>query len=388
MLHGVIASSQVRNLASDWWNWDGTNDSETLVSASGTGLNYNGVCVLSATTGLITYYGDGGAVFARVFTRNGKAITLGSEFSVEASGYITAYTYSLSATKAVIFYRPNIAPFSAHCKILDISGTTITGGTRHDVNDGNLAWNRDTAVLTSTKFVICYQDVADGSDGVLRVGDVSGTTITWGAEFKPNSVNADYAGLSTISSTQGVWARQAGGGGLQNAMIFDVAGTVVTFNTIYDIDIGVILSPFMQTDIDGTKTRAVTTYSAGTAPVGDCSAVAMSISGTVITLGTGTSLTTSDAQWTGGVTYLGTDTDDYYMVAFRDFADLTLSKIKVFRVTTGTETIVTTGPEITIYDDPTLNVGANPDIQFMSDGYAIAIYSNGADVYMKVLTTQ
>lgn len=68
-------------------------------------------------------------------------------------------------------------------RVGSIDGTDISFPTAANTVDGNMATSYfDLDTVSSTSFLIAYQDANDSSFGNARVGDVSGTTITYGAE--------------------------------------------------------------------------------------------------------------------------------------------------------------------------------------------------------------
>ena len=107
----------------------------------------------------------------------------------------------LQSSKA-IFYHPlddatesikseawtGTSVFGAAKISLGLEGTTgdtlnAFGAESEFVNTGfNGSDNTSAATLTPTSFVVVYEDVSDAGRGTAKIGTVSGTTITFGAE--------------------------------------------------------------------------------------------------------------------------------------------------------------------------------------------------------------
>jgi hypothetical protein len=98
----------------------------------------------------------------------------------------------------------NNAYTSGRATIGNISGTTITYGTTYVYNS---AYTPAQAVSfdpnTSNQLVIAYQDGGNSNYGTAIVGTVSGTALTFGAEHIFNSDTSIYVNLSFDPNTAG-----------------------------------------------------------------------------------------------------------------------------------------------------------------------------------------
>ena len=111
----------------------------------------------------------------------------------------------------------------------DVSGSTIAYGSEYVFNSGSL-YDISVADLSSTRFVVAYQDVGNSGYGTAVIGDVSGSSITYGSEYVFNSAGTGYVSVAALSSTRFV-ATYRDGGNLNygTAVIGDVSGSSITY---------------------------------------------------------------------------------------------------------------------------------------------------------------
>jgi len=109
----------------------------------------------------------------------------------------------------------------------DVSGTTITYGSGYVFNTANTAYI-SAAALSSSKFVVAYQD--SNGYGEAVIGDVSGTTITYGSGYVFNAASTEHISAAALSADKFVVAYQdAGNSNYGTAVIGDVSGTTITY---------------------------------------------------------------------------------------------------------------------------------------------------------------
>ena len=146
---------------------------------------------------VIGYSSDNSQPAGIVGTVSGTSISFGTETifdSATIASYISVI-FDSNANKTVFTYK-DIDPsfnFSRGASIVGtVSGTGISFGTKvvwHNpggmsTDDVNSAYNS-----TANKVVVGYQDEANSNYGALVVGEVSGTSISFGSEVTFNSVN-------------------------------------------------------------------------------------------------------------------------------------------------------------------------------------------------------
>lgn len=153
-----------------------------------------------------------------------------SDFLSSSVAYVTSA--KLDAEHLIVGYRSGS---NGYLRIGTVSGNTITGwGTAilvHSIGNEGI----QISALTTTKIIIAY--IYDGRT-YLQVGTVSGTTITFPtAALECDSANYPCSDLSldTVNSTYFIIAYQgkASGPELGAMKICSVSGTTITLGTVY-----------------------------------------------------------------------------------------------------------------------------------------------------------
>jgi len=201
---------------------------------SADGAAYNSVAALSSTAFVVAYNddSDSGHGTAKVGTVSGGDITFGAEAEFNGAGITYDISAAaLSATKIVIAYRDVADSHHGTAKVGTIAGTAITFGAEAEFLSAGGAYNISAAELSATAFVVAYKDGADSNHGTAKVGTVAGTDITFGAEAEFLSADGiDGASVAALSSTAFVVAYKDGAdSGHGTAKIGTVSGTGITF---------------------------------------------------------------------------------------------------------------------------------------------------------------
>lgn len=266
---------------------------------------------------------DDGHGTAKIGTVSGTTITFGPETEFLSANWPSDISIAvLSATKFVIVYRDGSDDDKGKAKIGTVSGTDITFGAFTEfLSVGRARYNSVTA-LSDTKFVVGYEKFADSNHGTAKVGTVSGTDITFGAETE--FLSADGAGYIFVAALSGTKFVVAYGDGSDSyngkAKIGTVSGTDITFGV--EEEFGNTGASFNSIAVfSGTK--FVVAYMGdsnhGTAKVG-------TVSGTSITFGTETKFL---SDGTANSIFAATINDTQFVVAYRDWADDKHGTIKI-----------------------------------------------------------
>lgn len=345
------SSNPVPILPSDWYSWNGTHDTSYSSATTLTSqINYDNLAMLSDTIGIMAN-SDGSVIKVQAVQRSGTTVTFGTEFTVQASGYAAPQIYRLSATKAILVYRPNAPTYVAYAQPITYNSmTSLTIGTASAINSTNPCWVRDVVALDDTHFIVAYEDTSSGQVGKLKGASVS-TSISWGTAVDNGTDAAYQAGLAKVSATAGVWTRQkTTTTHTIQYFTFNPTGNVITLGTEYNTGLSDDAT-WNQVELNATSTAGACCYTKDTAVPGKVYVTPFSISGSAITLGTNTALSVANSQWTGDVAYIGSvGSTDYYATIFRDATDTTLGKIKIFKMDATTRVVDTTGPELTTID--------------------------------------
>ena len=177
---------------------------------------------------------------ADIFSRVGKvdtatkSITWGPVATITTNDNISPFVIGISETQAVIAYEYSVGVADIGVtRVITISDSTITAiGDTNQFSSGDMT-SIGGCHLGSGKIVIAYDDKEDSGKGTAVVGDISGTSITYGATQVFSSTEVGPTIVKPISSTRFVMAYEDEGttNDPAEAMVVDVSGTTLTFGT-------------------------------------------------------------------------------------------------------------------------------------------------------------
>ena len=140
---------------------------------------------------------------AIVGTISGTSISFGSKVSVNTNGITSnlSLVYDPSNQKVVVAYQDHGNSYQGTVRVGTVSGTSISFGTPV-IFDGSAS---DTITMaydsTNGKIVIAYTDHTNNHYGTAVVGEVSGTSMTFGTPVVYNSTGATYYHSAAYDST-------------------------------------------------------------------------------------------------------------------------------------------------------------------------------------------
>lgn len=254
---------------------------------------------LSATSVIITYHISSNSYQSRILTLSSGLITaVGTQYGVDATlnqGTSYPQVVALSATLVVTGWFDN-ATGDFYVQAGSISGTTITWGTRvlqTSASSGSNAYG--ISRLSATEFIVSL-----GTSATVRsnYGSVSGTTITLGAVDTYTGGGSFIYSVASypISSTSAlvVYYDSSGANNKPYAFVLTKSGTALSRGTVYTLATSptptasdaspfslkgfVAFDPIQQPATDFYMDYATDRY---------VFAVPISVSGTVVTPGTG-----------------------------------------------------------------------------------------------------
>jgi len=165
---------------------------------------------------------------------DGKAYTLrhpGSAHNISLPETIGSYTYIdvLDSTHVVFAYRRSSDDYG-RVVIGTVSGNTITWDTPVTFNAAATYYIRVVA-LSSTCFVIVFEDTGNSNYGTAIVGTVSDTAITLGSETVFKSATAAYIRACKVASNK-IYIQYVSGANLLGIVgTVDCANRTITFGT-------------------------------------------------------------------------------------------------------------------------------------------------------------
>ncbi len=193
----------------------------------------------------------------------------------------------LSESKFVIVYQDNSDSNHGTAKIGVVSGIDVTFGAETEYISANGFTNAVSVVaLSESGFVVIYQDESDSGHGTARIGQVSGTTITFGSEFEYlSTARSSYANVSKLDSTHFVVGYADGNDSDHGKVVIGTVngtnisfGSAATFHSAGSISEGIVLASFGPSGFVVTYKESAAANLHGTARFG-------SVSGSTITLG-------------------------------------------------------------------------------------------------------
>ncbi len=200
-------------------------------------------------------------------------------------------SYDVNENKFLVAYRDQDNSTHGFCKVLSVSGTTVSYGSQSSAFNSNSTNVIDIVYdVESGNHVIFYQN--SSQYGYAVVASISGTSVTFGTPVAFNSANTHYRGTCYYDSTNKkvVWVGgHFSGSYLLKAVVGTVSGTSITFGSLQDS--GVSSTDYYSSAYDTNNSIGVYAYSDSS---GDGYIGTLSISGTSITWNTPVNFNGSD----------------------------------------------------------------------------------------------
>ena len=239
---------------------------------------------------LLLTYADGGnsnKIKALIGNMSGSSITFGNEHLVSSAGETTAISFDPITPNKFIITWVNTPEYYGYIKVGTITGTNISFGSEVTYATARAL---DTGIEylpnMSGKFVLTYGR-GDGGQGEALVGTVSGTSITLGTPhvFDIYNINAGGVALATDMHTTGRFVLFSYTGGVGKVRTGQVTGTSITYGADVTLTNNVQgITPRCVSMDPNTPNRFVISYATSTGDWGaECIVGVMS--GTGITLG-------------------------------------------------------------------------------------------------------
>lgn len=258
---------------------------------------------------------------------------------------------AISASSVLLAYR---GTSTVNVRVGSVSGTTITWGTPESGATQPAQFMRiGLVMLDSTRFVLAHRLNAPSVSGMVRTGTVSGTDVTLGPVhvFACNDHPWDCR-LAKIDSNRALLAYgeynggsiEVGSGALR---VITVSGTDITFGSSVTFDTNVQSESISVTEIDSTRT--LISWAQWASPSYNGYAAVVTISGTNATVASGEkfdgvlrTLGGSNVNTGPCITVVKKLTSDKYILGWNSLADGWSARSNVLTVS-GTD--ITVGPE-------------------------------------------
>ena len=201
---------------------------------------------------------------AIVGTVSGTDISFGTQvaFNANFSGHQTA-TFDTSNNKVVIVFQDssNSDQGTAVVGTVDSSDNSISFGSEAIFNAAGTDTISSTFDSTSNTVLIAYRDAGDSSDGVVIVGTVSGTSISFGSENKYTTGTAYRNRIIYDSNAKRAVVIYSEGDQSNR-------GDSIVFRPAANLDLTAAQTYYVQTDGTLSQTADSPSVTAGTAVAG------------------------------------------------------------------------------------------------------------------------
>ena len=282
------------------------------------------------------------------------------------AGFSPAAAYDSNSNKIVLAYR-DTTPHYGKAVVGTPSGTSISWGTPVTFQSSSTTQIGICFDSSENKIVIVYSDLGASQYGKAIVGDVSGSTISFGSAvtFYSGTTSSSSAVYDT-SNSKVVVAYHRGTG---YADVGTVSGTSISFGTAVQYTAN---NPSaISTVFDSSANKVIITYSDNTSG-GAGTSVVGTVSGTTMSFG-------STAVWNSGDCYYQNSaydaSADRTLICYRDDGDSQIGKGIVAQVS---GTSLTYGSETNIGTTNTFPLGMAYD----PDGSQVLVaYGSGNDSF-------
>lgn len=173
-----------------------------------------------------------------VGTVSGTSISVGSttQFGDNANNVDRlSLVYDSNADKVVCFFVDDPSPYNGYAAVGTVSGTSISYGTPVTFSTQRPFIYPSSCCFDSTanKIVVSYVTFSSGEDLKVRVGTVSGTSISFGTEVNADTGTIEFVGAAydPDNNKTGIFYRDSTASyGLQ-AIAGTISGTDISFGT-------------------------------------------------------------------------------------------------------------------------------------------------------------
>ena len=177
-------------------------------------------------------YSDGGASGSgtcKVGTRSGTSTSYGPANTFTGANIYNVKVRHLSATQFVVAFRNNSG--GAKVRLGTISGTSISYSTSASVTSVYVD-NFGLTPLSSTTFAVAYKDNNNSGRGSVRIGTVSGGSISLGSIYYFNSGQTNHISIDALdASTIAISYKDDANSNKGTSLIGSISGTAVTYHS-------------------------------------------------------------------------------------------------------------------------------------------------------------
>jgi len=189
-------------------------------------------------------------------------------------------TCTLMGNKVLVAYNNSNSGSEGVIRVGTFNGDSISFGDPIEFNDDFSQWIQ-LLPLVDNKVIVSYRDDGNNNLGACKIGTVTGDEISFSAEFVFNSVDTDHISMCKIDDSRfAVAYSDYGTGNLGTLVIGQVSGSTITFGTqqVYTNS-----AFFNSVALIGTNKLAICYQDDTNSNYGTC--IIAGVSGTSLTLG-------------------------------------------------------------------------------------------------------
>ena len=268
--------------------------------------------------------GEFGIGKACVGTVSGDSITFGTPVTFENSDmYFVGTTFDTTNNKIIICYNHESSGGRAIVGTVNSGSNTISFGSPVNFLSATATYPKVTYDSSNEKIVVVYRHNADSGKCKVKVGTVSGSSISFGSAVECNSSGASYTNITYDSFNEKVVVTfmEDNNNNAVKALVGTVSGNSITFGDTSTVN--VYGNQFTGIAYDSNARKVVITYEDGN---DDGSINVGTVSGTSISFGSTVFYNTTNANYVSAafdssnnkvvVSYEGTS-DDGTAVVFQ-----------------------------------------------------------------------
>ena len=214
-------------------------ESEFVNSGS---VSFNSIAMLDDSRFVIAYkdVADSNHGTAKIGTIVGSDVIFGEEthFLTDTIGLGISVTV-LSSSGFVVSYEDSTDSKHGTSKVGIVDGTNITFGPETEFSSTTANVEIANEALTSSGFIVAWRDVDDAGKGTAKFGTVDGTDISFGieSEFSASGLTDDISVAPLSSSGFVVAYRDSGDDSNGSSKIGTVDGTTISFGPEFEFNV-------------------------------------------------------------------------------------------------------------------------------------------------------
>jgi len=193
------------------------------------------ISALDSSKFTITYadIDDGSYGKAIVGTNSASIISYGSIYTFNSGQTEYISVSALDSTHVAISYEDIGNSNYGTAIVGTISGSDISYGSEYVFNSATTYYT-SISMLDASHFIVAYQDTGSSGQGTAVVGTVSGSSVSYGAEYIFNSGVTNYVAISNLDSTHfAISYEDAGNSSYGTAIAGIASGSTIFFGSEY-----------------------------------------------------------------------------------------------------------------------------------------------------------